>query len=486
MGNIDDIRDIVRGAIASLGGFGGRMIARLFLMIAAGHLYGAAPLGLLGQVAAITEVLAAVAVLGLKRSLLDLMSEDETGGRDPLNSFVAALVVSCLMAGLMSFALAVSWPYLFPDIAAPVVLFLAIPAIVFSEVAGTAIRFKRIIRWEVIARCVMEPWSFLLAALILFYAGYTKEGLLVAYSISALAAGIGMAFGLMHAFSIREVIKARLSWEKLAAVPRRSLAVGVTDVGTMMFRRADILALSLVVGHEATGIYYMAQQIVTVPHKIHQLFEPMLSPVVAALHHASERKAIAQKLAGICRWVFTLQLALTVPLLVFGSDILGLFGPEFALGAAILVALLFAELLDGSFALTETPLVFAKPKTPPMLILATLVIELASVYALALLWGAFGAAFGFLIAMAFLASARLYSLHKQMEINVLTASYGWPLLFAAAIGPLLMAIKAFGYIAANWQLGIAVFAAVALNLLLVRTLALTQLDRQIFKQLRAG
>lgn len=462
------------------------MVARLFLMIAAGHLYGAAPLGLLGQVAALTEVLAAVAVLGLKRSLLDLMSEDEASGRDPLQSLVAALVVSCSLAGLMALALALTWPFLFPDLSPPAILFLAIPAIVFSEVAGAAIRFKRIIRWEVIARCVMEPWSFLLAALAFYYAGYEDSGLLLAYSLSTFAAGLGMVLGLLNAFSTMEVFQSRPTWEKLKAVPRRSVAVAVTDVGTMMFRRADILALSLVVGHEATGIYYMAQQIVTVPHKIHQLFEPMLSPVIAALHHAAERNTIAQKLAGVCRWVFTLQLALTLPLFVFGGDILALFGAEFAVGAAILMSLLLAELMDGSFALTETPLVFAKPKIPPILIMSTLVIELAAVYLLALFWGALGAAIGFLLAMTFLALARLFSLHKQLEINVLTASYGWPLLFAAAIGPLLVTIKAFGYAAANWQVGVVVVAAIILNLLLVRMLALTQTDRQIFRQLRAG
>ena len=77
---LDDFRDILRGALASLGGFGGRMLARLALMIVAGQLYGAAPLGVLGQVAALIEILGAIAVLGLRRSLLDMMSRTEKNG----------------------------------------------------------------------------------------------------------------------------------------------------------------------------------------------------------------------------------------------------------------------------------------------------------------------------------------------------------------------------------------------------------------------
>lgn len=486
MGNIDDIKDILRGALASLGGFGGRMIARLLLMIAAGHLYGAAPLGLLGQVAAITEILAAIAVLGLKRSLLDLMSEDETNGRDPLQTLIAALTMSCCLGMLTSAALGLAWSILFPEFSMPALLYLVIPSIVFAEVAGTAIRFKRIIRWEVIARCIMEPWSFLIASLAFFFAGMVEGGLLLAYSVSAVAAAIGMIGGLSHAFTLRRLAEAGTTWARLLAVPSRSFAVGLTDIGTMMFRRLDILALSLVVGHSATGVYYMAQQIVTVPHKIHQLFEPMLSPVIAKLHHAAEKRVIAGKLSSICRWVFTLQLAVTVPLLVFGSDILSLFGADFSGGATMLAVLLVAELLDGSFALTETPLVFARPSIPPTLVWATLAIETAAVYSLASLWGAIGAAIGFLAAMALLNTLRLLALRHHLSINILGLNYIWPLAFAVAIGASLVMIKSSGFASSSWQIGSMILAAITLNLILVRMLAITPVDRQVLKQLRSG
>lgn len=486
MGNIDDIKDILRGALASFGGFGGRMIARLFLMIAAGHLYGAAPLGLLGQVAAITEILAAIAVLGLKRSLLDLMSEDETNGRDPLHTLIAALAVSCCLGVLMSAALGLTWPILFPEFRMPMLLYLVIPSIVFAEVAGTAIRFRRIIRWEVIARCIMEPWSFLIAALAFFFAGIVEGGLLLAYSVSAVVAAIGMVSGLSHAFTLRNLAKAGTTWARLLAVPSRSFAVGLTDVGTMMFRRLDILALSLVAGHSATGVYYMAQQIVTVPHKIHQLFEPMLSPVIAKLHHAAEKRIIAGKLSSICRWVFTLQLAVTVPLLVFGGDILSLFGTDFTVGATMLAVLLIAELLDGSFAITETPLVFARPSIPPTLVWVTLVIETVAVYSLASLWGGIGAAIGFLAAMALLNGLRLLNLRRHLSINILELNYIWPLAFAVAIGASLVMIKSSGIASTDWQIGFMILAAIALNLILVRKLAITPVDRQVLKQLSSG
>lgn len=486
MGAIDDIKDIVRGAIASLGGFGGRMLARLVLMIAAGHLYGAESLGVLGQVAAITEILAAVAILGLRRGLLDMMSEDEEAGRNPASSLIAALLVSVGAGILMSALLWLAWPWLFPTLTMPPVLLAAIPCIVFADVAGTAIRFKRIIRWEVIARCVMEPWAYLAATLLLYWLGFTETGLVTAYAASAIAAAVGILFGLQHAFGLRSLLSAGTGMKQMLAVPRRSIAAGITDIGTMMFRRLDILLLSLVAGHSATGLYYMAQQIVTVPHKIHQLFEPMLSPVMAKLHHQVRRDLIGAKLAGICRWVFTLQLAVTVPFMVFAGDLLSLFGAEFAAAALVLCLLLVAELFDGSFALTETPLLFAVPGVPPRLILATLALEALAVTGFAALWGAPGAALGFAVAMAALNLARLISLRRRLSINVITPAYGRPLLFAGLIGTALLLLQPLAGPDAPLTVGLLIAVAVALFLLLVRLLAVTPADREIVRQLRSS
>ncbi len=486
MGSLEDIKDIMRGALASLGGFGGRMIARLALMITAGHLYGAAPLGVLGQVAAITEILAAVAVLGLRRSLLDMMSEDEKNGRDPARTFVAALVVSMGLGALMSVTLGLAWPILFPDFSIPVALYAALPCIVFAEVAGTAIRFKRIIRWEVIARCVMEPWAFFAAAALFYLAGFVESGLIMAYAVSAFAAALGILLGLRHAYGFSQLRKAGISWRHLVSVPRHSFAVGITDIGVMMFRRMDILILSLVVGHSATGIYYMAQQIVTVPHKIHQLFEPMLSPVIAKLHHQIKRELIGAKLSSICRWVFMLQLSVTVPFAVFSGEILGLFGSDFSAGIFVLVALLFAELLDGSFALTETPLVYASPRIPPKLIIAALVIEMVSIAALSSLWGVVGAAVGFLAAMAFLSVARLAFLHKSLSITVVDWSYIRPVIFGVVIGAGLLALQSTGLSVEPQVFGPAILGAIAVFLLMIRMMGLTPMDRRVLSQLRAG
>ena len=485
MGGIDDIKDILRGALASLGGFGGRMLARLAMIFFAGTFYGKGAFGHLGEVAAITEILAAAAVLGLKRTLLDMLSAK--GAEDQAGQIIKeALIASLILGGVMSLALGFAWSMLFPAVPMPLILYLAVPGIVVAEVAGTAIRFKRIIRWEVIARCVMEPWAFFGAILIFYWAGMKDMGLIAGYAISCIAAAVGISIGLSGAIGWKAVLGAPVRVRQLYQIPKKSFPVGITDIGVMMFRRADILILSVFVSREVTGIYYMAQQIVTVPAKIYQLFEPMMAPVLAKLHHGGKRAVIGAKLAGFCRWVFTLQLAITIPFIFFSSEILGLFGPTYMVGGAVLAALLIAELLDGSFALTETALVFAVPKIPPKLILMALVFEMGGIYLAADAgYGAEGAAVGFAVAMGSLAIARLAMIWKHLEIKIVGPAFLIPIGFGIVTVTTLSFLRQWMPMTDGAVFGPTIFISIAVFISMVRFFALTPADKLILQQLKA-
>ncbi|MCG8503120.1 MAG: polysaccharide biosynthesis C-terminal domain-containing protein [Sphingomonadales bacterium] len=478
----------MRGGVASLGGFGARLTARVGLMVAAGHLFGASELGKLAQVAATIEILSAIGVLGLKRTLLGMLSRDAAdaanGGRVE-RRVAEALLAAGLISLVLTAGLWLFWPLLFsPQTALPLVLLLAIPSIVISDVALTATRYHRLIKWEVLTRCGIEPWSYLLFALLAAWAGLIEGGLLYAYVGSLFAALVFALCGLLRVFGWRSLWSEPPRLRSLLAIPRESLPTGLTDIGVVLLRRVDILLVAVYTDPATTGVYFMVQQIATVPHKIHALFEPMLAPVIAALHHSKRSEAIQAKLAGCCRWVMTLQLGLSVPLIIFGDHVLGLFGPEFAIGLFILAIILLAELLDGSFVLCETALVFAKPSVPPQLILMALIVEVVAITLLAPPFGAEGAAFGFLIATFCLAAGRLIAVRRLLGIRVIDRSYLYPALLALATAVILS-------LARQWSggSGLALPLLLALTgiagfMLAIRKLATTREDRLILRRLR--
>lgn len=480
MSGAADRKDILRGAVASLGGFGGRMLARMILLVSAGHLYGAANIGVLGQLAAVIEILAAVATLGLKRTLLDKLNLAVRRGHDQGTVAATAILLSTGLGFVLAALLFALWPRLF-DWSVPDVVFLAIPAAAFAEVALTATRFRRFIRWEVVVRCIMEPWSLLAAAMFFHAAGVRNDGLPLAYAVSMLVAAAASLWGLGRVFGFRRLMGWRPEMASLPDMFLASLPVGMSDIGVILLRRLDIILLSLFVDQRITGLYYMAQQVSTVPHRIYRLFEPMMGPVIAGLYHDRDTQSMDMRIVRVCRLVFILQLAVTLPLMVFGDAVMALFGDGFRAAAVILVILLVAELLDGSFALAETPLVFARPFVMPPLMMATLGVELVAILLLAPTWGATGTAVGFLFSTATLAAGRLFLLHRALRIRVVDWRYLPPLGIAIALGGLLVLVR--GWLESPIAITVAVFGSAALMLALTALLGAEE-DRRTFRKPR--
>lgn len=480
--DISDARDVIRGAIASLFGFGGRLIARLILMILAGRAYGIVALGELGQVAAICEIGAALSVLGLKRSLLDMLSADAEKGRRYVKRVVEAISAAILISLVISGLLLLVWPWIFDDrVYLLLFLFFVVPAYTFIDVALAAIKFKRIIRWDVLTRAIFEPWGFLALAVVFLTLGMKTDGLIYAYIGSVVIGAVCAGFGLVHTYSLKSLLSSKASPQKWLPIMKHSVPVGITDVGIMALRRIDLVVLSIFVGPAGSGLYYMVQQIVTIPQKVVSLFEPMMSPVLAQLHNRREAGKIRDNLIGICRWVFIIQLGLTIPMMVYGDSLLGIFGHEFIIGSAILTIILLAELIDGTFITTETALVYDEPKVPPFLLVMALNIEIVVIAVLAHIWGVKGAAIGFLIALTSLSIGRLFMLKQYLQIRIPLQAYLWPLLIGTFVGiGLLIARKTLpeenGFLVAA-----AIVAGLAIYTLLIKTFALIKSDRVLLQ-----
>jgi len=486
MAGVDDIRDILRGAQALLFGFGGRMVARVILVLAAARLFGAAELGVLGQTAAYVEIIAAIGVLGLKRGLLDMLSFNEEQKISVEQRVLEALGVTLMVSIALSAGLLLLWPLVLPGNANLLpLLFFAIPAIAFTEVSLAAIKFKRVIKWDVWSRGFTEPWSFLGLALVLYYGlGVTEDGLVIAYVGSVCISALTVGFGLVHTYGARALFTSRPSLRNMLTIPRQSIPVGITDLGVMMLRRIDILILGQFVPNTGVGLYYMVQQLVTVPQKVNALFEPMISPVIARLHNQSPNNRIRANLIGICRWVFIIQLGITIPMLVFGDQLLTLFNPSFAVGWLILAIIVMAELIDGTFITTETPLVFANPKIPPILVIMSLGVEMVLVAVFSQMWGVTGAAIGFLIAIIVLSSGRLIMLANRLHIQVITISYLPPLGFALVMVAFLSGAR----VLVGFEPVLLIAAIVLLSLFcyiaLIRRFGLTKSDRVLLRVMR--
>ncbi|NNC36958.1 MAG: oligosaccharide flippase family protein [Hyphomonadaceae bacterium] len=487
MSGIADYRDVVRGAAASLFGFGGRLAARVAFMVVAAQSFGPKALGILGLVAAITEITAAIGVMGLKRSLLDMLSERHEAGLEPAPRIKEAFIIALGAGFAISTLLLFVWPLVLPGQPAIwALLFFAMPASIFIDVCLTAIKYKRIVKWDVWSRSIAESWGLFLLALLFLGLGMKETGLVLAYAGSLFVAALVAAYGLLSTYPAKTLAAARANFSDIPKIVRQSVPVGITDMGIMALRRIDLIVLSIFVGPTATGLYFMVQQLVTIQQRLAGLFEPMLSPVIARLHNQLNAKRIRANMIGICRWIFIIQLVIAVPMVVFGDYLLGLFNAAFITGGLVLTIILVAEVIDGTFISTETPLVFAKPKIPPTLLVFTLIIEIALIALLSYLYGVEGAAVGFLIAVCFLNLGRLWSLSKHLKINVINMSYILPTVFALLMLASLLAIRHFVSPEQGWLIIAGVVVNLTVFALMIKVFALTKSDKILFRVLGQG
>lgn len=498
---LQDAGDIIRCAKASLAGAGGRLTARIMLMLAAGHWYGVAALGVLGETAALVEITAAIGTMGLRRALLGIMAKARDAGKPVEQCIVDAIGLMLILGGCLWLILTAVWPIIYPAGGSavrqvPVAIAIGVPCIMLTEVALAATRFQRVIRWNVLARSIVEPWSFLFLVVTGYLLEVSNGVLLWAYLGSIVLAMLTALIGLFKVFSLRRLLHCRPTISQAIQIARISFPTGILEVNSMLFRRIDILILGLVAGPAATGVYYMVQQISTVVHKIHDLFEPMVSPVVArqvtsavsAISSDSNRseqyRQTGLQLSRTCRWILTIQLGIAVPLAIFGSGVLESFGSGFAMGLLAMMILFLGEITDGSFALSELPLIFTRPKIPPLLTGIALLIEVIAVYWLGSLYGPAGAAAGFALAMLSLSAMRLIILHRSMGLQILDTAFLPALLVAGVVTLLLLLLQQVLIPAPGISLWLAIVSGLFVYWLLIRRFALSQADIELFQNLR--
>lgn len=431
-----DLTDILRGAMATLAGFLGRTGARVLFLFFAGNFYGAALLGQLAAVIAVFEILVMLGIFGFRRSLMEFLEKAKGDEGRRYNVILTALVVTVTVATTVAAILAYLWDFIGFARPAPHFSLFAfiIPFIALMDVFLTTTRFKRIIRYEVFARSLVEPWTIALSSLAFYFLGMVQEGLLLAYCASLLAAFLFAVWAFGREYEWKKLFKANISFTFIKQMGSFSGPTAIVDAIGVAFRRIDIIFLSLFTPDTMVGIYYGVQNLATVVQKTRHVFDPILSPVVAqTLNQRGSADAGAQ-LSQVCRWILTL-LCLQLALMAFyAAPLLSLIGEGFAVGALALVIVLAAEALEGSFASAELPFVFKKPRLNLALTATGFSLHVAGclIFIEVLDMGMVGAAVSFLTAITVLNAMRLIAIKQKFDIKLAEAAYLKPIVAGTA------------------------------------------------------
>lgn len=449
-----------RGAAAVAGGLVIRLGARLLLLLIATLLYGAAAYGAFAIAVATIEICVAIGGLGMKKLLFRYL--DDPGSADHptarlADAAVTVIVASGTLAATVAVAFALSPG---PGSTAETTIWLA-PMIVGQSLLDlmiAATRWHRMVRHEVIARSMIEPYAAVAGALIAWLAGWRDLGLVAGYWAGTLAALLYVLPGVVRSFPLAALAGYRPHPRRIVEAIRGNATNVASDLVNAMANRFDLYIVGLLLGEAAAGVYNVARQVCIPLRQVRQSFDSMLTPIVSRhLAHGRPQQAI-DRIGEVSRQILTLQLPLLLVMACLGLPALHLLGANFHAAYLPMLLLASGEIVQASFGTSELFFAFRAPGRGLVITAGSILLGLIASIALIGLAGLTGGAAGLLIA---------YSVRALVRRQVISRYFGLkpPL---RPLVPLLAAALAAGSVAAigkAWSTGPALAPALVLAVL---------------------
>ena len=478
-----DMATLARGGRLNVFGFVLRLAARLPFLFIAGRIYGAAELGRFAYAVLVVEFAAQIGALGLRRGLAQLLAD----AKKPQSCVVADAMLVGAIGSLIGMAILIAFPRaMYPTTRISGMdhwLAITVLAIAWTDIALAALAYQHDVASTVRARSVVEPWTISIVAFIWSYISI-DDGLIVSYVFSMVAALVAALIPLVRCYGVPK------DWSPdLAGAWRtawRNVPLAAADAVEWASRRIDLAVLGAFLPASVVGIYYVAQQVATLPAKLKTSFEPVLGPAIARKMAVGDLVGIAAQVRQVTYWILAAQVGIALALAIPGRAVMGLVGSGFTGGTAMLAFLLAAEVIAATAVVSEAALIYVARKRNMMISLVMLAVEAGLAAGLILLmrdeglplaFQATGPAIALCVALAFASIAKSWLAKKVLGASV--SGWRWDLGWATAAG-LIVGLGVRYLLPETWQLVIGVPAILVSFFAVLWTKGLTAEDRELF------
>ena len=433
-----DMATLARGGRLNIFGFALRLAARLPFLFIAGRIYGAAELGRFAYAVLTVEFAAQIAALGLRRGLAQLLAD----AKKPQACIVADAMMVAAIASLVGTAILMLFPKaMYPTTAIhglDRMLAVTVLAIAWTDIALAALAYHHDVASTVRARSVVEPWTISIVALGWSFVSI-RDGLMIAYVVSMVAALVAALIPLVRCYGIPHDWKPDLGTAWRTAY--RNIPLAAADAVEWASRRVDLAVLGAFMPASFVGIYYVAQQVATLPAKLKTSFEPVLGPAIARRIAVGDLAAVARQVRQVTYWIIAAQAGIALALAIPGRAVMALVGSGFTGGTATLAFLLAAEVIAAAAVVSEAALIYVARTRNMIVSLIMLAIEAALAAALILImkdeglppaFQATGPAIALCVALGFASIVKSRMLCRKLGHPV--SGWRWSIAWATAAG----------------------------------------------------
>ncbi len=440
------LHEIAGGSVVSIVGFSLQQILQYALFVAISRIWGATGLGLFVTGQAILWVGGGVFRLGLSngtvRYVAMLRGTPREGGiRRLLRGVNGVALVSSLVGGALIYATSGLVGRLLnkPDLVPLLRIFaFGVPFWNLLFIATFAIQGFRHMNWMVTVRNLAQPGAALAAVVAAGLLGASLAHGTFAYVLSVVAV-LGLGTLVVRRLSarapdaepppLREVLlfSFPLIWTQL-------VAYGV--------RQQETLILAYFLPAADVGVYNAALKTAVMVGFILQGTTAIFTPIIAALHRAGDLEQLRRLNRTVARWCFTFALPCFWVCVLFGRQILSLWGHRFEDAWPVLVLLAGAQLANVATGTAGTVLIMGERQKIELVnsILALLLGLLLDVLLIPRL-GIVGAAVGACASMTAVNVLRVIQIQRLWKANPINARYLKPLAAGLAAAAAALALS---------------------------------------------
>jgi len=177
-------------------------------------------------------------------------------------------------------------------------------AIAGTEIALAACAYRFDIGATVRARAIVEPWAISIAAVGFWFVSM-HDGLMLAYAAAMVAAFLTALWPMFRHYGGPGVWRPHPA--HLIGLARRNAPLAAADAIEWGTRRLDLFILGQFTSPAIYGIYYMAQQVASLPQKLKTSFEPILGPVITRSLAEKRFAAVAAQVSQVGFWIIAAQ-----------------------------------------------------------------------------------------------------------------------------------------------------------------------------------
>ncbi|WP_418285848.1 lipopolysaccharide biosynthesis protein [Halorubrum sp. DTA46] len=283
-----------------------------------------------------------------------------------------------------------------------------------------------------------------------------RPGVRLAGAVGALALGysvVGVAGGIVAATAVLAVVAVPLSARATGVVPslrgargevrrfyNHAAPVAMSSLGKVFQNRVDVLLVGALLTATAAGVYNVVLVLIAIAWIPLLSFNQLLPPVASELYADGRVETLNAVYTSVTRQIVTSVVPILAVLVVFGRELLGLFGEPYAAGYVPLVVYLGGVFVGSAVGATGWLLMMTDHQYARMILDWLLaVLNVALTYTFVLRYGLVGAALGTSVAIAVQNGIQVVLLRQFEGLWPFDRTYLRPL---AAGGVALLAMRA--------------------------------------------